>query len=440
MVFPEPIFKLTDYYTYKNKYNNASINYSAAFDVTTDYNILPVQKTQGADVGYKYVVVEEVDKDNNKKGKTVYKFRSPIDYPNEATVIVQLQPIPIPNQDYLRGQLISEKKYDVNNSLLSETTTDYTSTAFEKNDGIKLKDNFINNMISELFQYNSYQDMVNHIGIGFALVSPYKNFEKFGITLPNQKIEKSYFYKNGVQSSISTTTNNVYNANDYPTSITQSFQDGNVNVTNYKYATEKANQKLINANMIGIPLELEYKKNNAIIKKEEIIYNDPLNYFPSSVISYDIQNNTTISEVKYEKYDAYGNLIQYKVREGDAVAIVWGYNNTQPIAKVEGITYDQLLATGLVFAIVSASDNDASNPSFESALITALDNFRNNTALSNYKITTYSYNPLVGVTSVTQPSGIREVYVYDSMNRLKEVRENDVNGSIIKEYNYNFKQ
>ena len=62
-----------------------------------------------------------------------------------------------------------------------------------------------------------------------------------------------------------------------------------------------------------------------------------------------------------------------------------------------------------------------------------------NSVLSNYSITTYTYDPLVGVTSITPPSGIREVYLYDTANRLKEIREDNATGKILKEFKYNYK-
>jgi len=112
---------------------------------------------------------------------------------------------------------------------------------------------------------------------------------------------------------------------------------------------------------------------------------------------------------------------------------VWGYNGTQPIAKVEGATYSQV--SGLAGTIINASDADASDPTMEGALITALDGFR--TALPGYQVTTYSYDPLIGVTSITPPNGLREVYVYDTANRLKEVR--DVNGNLLKSNEYHYR-
>jgi hypothetical protein len=54
-------------------------------------------------------------------------------------------------------------------------------------------------------------------------------------------------------------------------------------------------------------------------------------------------------------------------------------------------------------------------------------------------VTTYTYDPLIGVRSITPPSGIREVYIYDTANRLKEIRENDATGKLLKEFKYNYK-
>ena len=145
------------------------------------------------------------------------------------------------------------------------------------------------------------------------------------------------------------------------------------------------------------------------------------------------------SQVTYDQYDSKGNLLQYTIKSDVPTAIIWGYNQTQPIAKIEGATYAQV--SGLAAAIISASNDDANdavvgNPK-EQDLLIALDAFRTNSALSGYQITTYSYDPLIGVRSITPPSGIREVYIYDTANRLKEVK--DINGNILKEYQYHYK-
>ncbi|MGI9583921.1 hypothetical protein ACR1PO_22225 [Chryseobacterium sp. RRHN12] len=448
LVFPEPITSFDDSYSYRNKFYNPTITYNANFKVTTDYNILPVQKTQGSDVGYKYVTVEQKDKDGNGKGKTVHTFRSPIDYPNDGILSTVPPVVPIPNLDYLRGQPVSEKVYNAAGQIISETTTQYTTTEFEKNDAIKLYDNYEKNMVSELFGFSSYQALYNQLHIGVMLTNPYKGFEKFGITLPVQKEEKQYFYTNGVQNSVVKTTNTTYNQEDYPISVTQNEPGAETYISKYKYAKEKSNQYLTVKNMIGIPLETEAQKNGITVSKIESLY--PVNQaeadtktsglaVPYQVNSTDLQNVVS-TELTYDKYDEKGNLLQYTTKEGVPVCIVWGYNQTQPIAKIEGITYARLsgISPGIL-EIVNASNTDASAGvnNDETAFLSALNTFRSNTALSGYQITTYTYDPLVGVRSITPPSGITESYSYDSANRLEKVI--DVNGKVLKEMKYNYK-
>ena len=250
------------------------------------------------------------------------------------------------------------------------------------------------------------------------------------------------------------TTNNYYDTNintpiNVQNSITKN-SDGSSSETTYQYAYEKGNQYLIDKNIISTPLQTTTSKTeNGITKeiaKSEIIY--PINKadannstaglaLPKSVLSFDLQNPTVSkTELTYDLYDNKGNILQYS-EKGKPVTIIWGYGQTQPIAKIEGATYNQISA--YVSAIIAASDLDHTQGTDQSeqALISALDAFRNNTALSGYQISTYTYNPLIGVTSITPPSGIREIYKYDAANRLESVK--DVNGNILKEYQYRYK-
>jgi hypothetical protein len=139
--------------------------------------------------------------------------------------------------------------------------------------------------------------------------------------------------------------------------------------------------------------------------------------------------------MKFDLYDEKGNLLQFTSSVGIPTAIVYGYDKTQPIAKIEGATYAQV--TPYIQAIVDASIADAQNPDNESALLTALDNFRKTAALKDFQITTITYDPLIGMTTTTAPNGIRAIYKYDANNRLQKIV--DMNGVTLKEYQYNYK-
>ena len=57
--------------------------------------------------------------------------------------------------------------------------------------------------------------------------------------------------------------------------------------------------------------------------------------------------------------------------------------------------------------------------------------------LVNAMITTYTYDPLVGVTSVTDPRGQTVYYQYDAFGRLEYVKDKD--GNLLSKNEYNHK-
>lgn len=51
-------------------------------------------------------------------------------------------------------------------------------------------------------------------------------------------------------------------------------------------------------------------------------------------------------------------------------------------------------------------------------------------------VTTYTYDPLIGVTSITDPKGYTTYYEYDDFNRLKRVKDADEKILSQSEYHY----
>lgn len=276
----------------------------------------------------------------------------------------------------------------------------------------------------------------------------YQNY--YGYSKLIESLSKEYIEGQVMATKVNTDYNNSQHLQ--PTLQKTTFPDGTIGEINYSYAHEKNNQLMITKNMIGIPLETSTTQtignSTKILSKTETLY--PLNQaeadiktsglaLPTSVLSYNLQNPTVGStEITYDKYDAKGNLQQYTAKEGIPTIIIWGYSKTQPIAKITGAKLSDITQS-LIDNIVNTSDSDAqlNTDASEQSLISALDLFRNNSGLAGYQISTYTYDPLVGVRSITPPSGIREIYKYDSANRLEKVI--DINGKILKEFKYNYK-
>jgi YD repeat-containing protein len=52
-------------------------------------------------------------------------------------------------------------------------------------------------------------------------------------------------------------------------------------------------------------------------------------------------------------------------------------------------------------------------------------------------ITTYTYNPLIGISTVTDPKGDTQTYHYDEFNRLQFVKDSEDN--ILSENAYHYR-
>ena len=87
---------------------------------------------------------------------------------------------------------------------------------------------------------------------------------------------------------------------------------------------------------------------------------------------------------------------------------------------------------------LSDSDNDRTLGASgnEGALRTALNALR--ASYPEAMVSTYTYDPLIGVTSMTDAKGYTMYYEYDEFNRLKHVKDKD--GNILSENQYNYKQ
>jgi len=331
---------------------------------------------------------------------------------------------------YNVANLVQENEYQYMNVFNSTATTAYhyfinhyvrnSNTSFD----IFPRWNYENLIISDK-QYFTRSNYLN------------KETKKDYFNSNNITTTKSYFYRNSV-SGKSLMLEGI------------DISDGTDNYSTELYHPTNQHVNLVNANILDVILGIRKTKNNIIISHNITDYNNGL--FPAyEFITSPVQQNTKEGKISYDFYDDKGNLVGYKNSNEVPVSIIYGYNQTLPIAILEGISYSALLQeiyythTGTPASdindlnIVKLSNLDVDTPS-EQKLIKALDKFRVDSMFDGYqcKITTYTYNTLVGVTSVTPPSGIREIRTYDNSNKLEKVV--DGNGKLLNEYKYNYKQ
>lgn len=212
--------------------------------------------------------------------------------------------------------------------------------------------------------------------------------------------------------------------------------NGDIQEKIIKYPKDLSNTRLLNANMISIPLETVVKDNGNILSTSKTIFGDASHFYPTAVESTDLAQNPEI-QITFDRYDDKGNLIQVTDKAGISTTTIWGYHKTLPIAQIVGAKYNDIATLPVILAAIAASDADADNGTNEQALLTTLESLRLDNDLKQFPVNVYTYDPLIGVTNSVSPNGIKVSYTYDASGRLIIVK--DSNGKVLKENQYNYK-
>jgi YD repeat-containing protein len=152
-------------------------------------------------------------------------------------------------------------------------------------------------------------------------------------------------------------------------------------------------------------------------------------FSPASIVGTElVKNGNYEARINYTRYDVNGNILEQKKIGDIPEAYIWGYNSLYPVAKIIGTTYDN--------AILNLNAGLINAPASDDQLRGELQSVR--TRLPLTMVSTYTFKPLIGVTSETDPAGRTTFYEYDLFGRLKVIR--DQNGKVLKQFSYQFGQ
>lgn len=179
----------------------------------------------------------------------------------------------------------------------------------------------------------------------------------------------------------------------YPTERISYRADHIIAATKYQYAA--------NANMYNLSRVLQ-------AKIEPILSTDRL------ALNYS-------TEYTYDFYDSTGLPWEMTDKNGVTTCYVWGYGGQYLIAKIENLTYDEMSDQ---YGITNQAYSDALPQTTEKML----------REIEGVSVTTYTYKPLVGITSITDPSGHSVYYEYYDDGRLHYIR--DHKGKTLNSYDY----
>jgi hypothetical protein len=195
---------------------------------------------------------------------------------------------------------------------------------------------------------------------------------------------------------------------------------------------------MVSKNILSPIVEQSEERNNQLTQKTVTDYKNWGNnlFAPEFVKQQTKTQSVPETRSTYHNYDRYGNPVYLSKDDATKIVYLWGYNHQYPVAEIKNAAYSDVIAQ--ISGGQTTIDNMAASDELSSADSAKLDALR--TKLPNASITTYTYKPLVGMTSKTDPSGFTTYYDYDDFGRLTAsyYYENGVK-KVPETYDYHYK-
>jgi YD repeat-containing protein len=361
-------------------------------------------------VGYSYV--EETTLGN---GKTIYEFSN-----NKDMIIGYSLHFPnYPTYSYrLNGTPEKTTVISSSNDTLSITTYKYAfKEVFNNIKGLQYNAN--RNLGKSTPEANIYNIAVRIYDIPFGRnylkEETTTNYYPSGNCFTTKK-EYDYNQKNYLVNNIKKwdSRNNTINETiKYPVDYSDNIHTEMTQKHFVNYKIEHI--KELNQNKTG-HLKINYKKNSTD------------SFLPGSVHTSSGGNLRT--DITCDAYDSKGNIRQITAIDGVITVYLWSYNYQYPIAEIRNATYAEVVAK-IAESTLTSIAGKAEPAAADLATVNAL-----RTSLPNALVTTYTYRPLVGILTATDPAGLTTTYEYDSFGRLREVKDHE--GKIIENYKYHY--
>lgn len=426
--------------------------------VASAYSFNPFAKTLGNHVGYDEV---SVIKNGIENGLSVYKYRNGTN----------------PN---FRSQPISEITYefdDSNNQLVKQIQTDYEYTGHYYGDlveGLKVDVTGVELYacvpagttpgFEDCEYYNIYnvgQVSQSNYSYGTSFIGLSRKTETTFVGNLSQEIVTEYSYdfvnntsliNSGIK--ITSPTLEITRNTELNKSIYKRFNylyayadvNGGIGELKNRYVTdfmvsqesgiiegEGVNEVFKKTSGQVIYPTLEYSKvlKNKILQFESDIPLTETNnsYSFNRYVDTDANVAVLVSEMQYDPTTA--NIINVNSIDDIDQTYIWGYDGMYPVAKIVGASYAEVSAVlGSNLSTINASTDP-------SVILTQIETLRNHPNMGNAQVTTYTYQPNVGIQVMIDPNGRKTEYVYDNFNRLRHVKDHD--GNIVKMHEYNYK-
>jgi hypothetical protein len=403
--------------------------------VLTSSSMISLFNTGNSNCFYKYVTVSDGGDDFENGGESK-EFIIHRDYWGQTVLgDTDIQSAPWTNFGWDNG-------LEVKSQIFKKPSGNSFVVVAENENRYKLDSSHNKEVLSYSVRKNFEQLCLNSID-NFSIVA-YKTLSHWFYL--ETSISKKYDL-NGLNP-IETRTDYGYNNSAHLQLTSQSTTNSKAEIFETKYfypqdsqmASEPFVKELIAQNRIAAPLDVQTFRRGIKLSEQKTVYDKSVAtsnlLLPKTVLENKgtaALNPVTDKKISYDFYDDKGNLLQYTQDGGTPTSIVWGYDKSLPVTKIDNIAYKSI-----PISLITEVQNASSYMGTDASMLTAINKFTYNySGLSNTKITSYMYKPLIGVTRITDAHELSTYYDYDEFNRLKFIKDKDLN--VLQAYFYNYK-
>jgi YD repeat-containing protein len=443
-------------------YASSTTNVQLAAGTTTTCNKYVLSSSSHSHLGASngnHVTYKEVTEyyaaDKQTRGKTVHTFTSHFDYPDSPEQ-TELPFAPSVSKEVFRGKPLLKTDYEyLSGNFVAKqwNSSGYTATLLSTIEGLKIR---FSHRITYDFNGLSTKQLDS---IKVANPSIYSSSTgQYGVAeyaFYQQPIMWMYSHQNITNQSessgtVSTTSYFTYNPthlqlSELRTQRSNSTQEKVVNFTYPRDYSILSGVTLSSESEAIRQLQLKHS-DNSIIEERQYEKKGGVNYLTSSSLTtYLSSGNGLVAKVyryepsssllgwnssyitnsgvfqrdgrlrelyAYERYDAYGNIQQVRLKSGLVRSYVWGYGSKYPIIEGVGIDYQSL----------ENVNGNLTNLSNETDINNATNSLRAFYPHAHFQ--SYVHSPLKGLVSSYLPNNQKTTYNYDGFHRLSSIKDN----------------